>query len=187
MRRHDIAEAAIALIEREGLRGLTHRAVDRELGLPQGSTSYYARTRRDLLTLVVEQLAARTAADIAGQEPARTAAEAAERLAAGLDLVARRAADARARFALTIDLVHDPDLHALLTTASPIRERLLAGATATLEALGVDGADRRAVDLVALTNGLLYDRLAGAGAGGDPADVRAILAAYLEGLPRQVS
>jgi DNA-binding transcriptional regulator YbjK len=40
-----IADAAIALLAAAGAKGLTHRAVDAQAGLPAGSTSFYCRTR----------------------------------------------------------------------------------------------------------------------------------------------
>ena len=46
-----IADAAIDLLGEVGARGLTHRAVDTQAGLPAGSTSFYCRSRLDLLTL----------------------------------------------------------------------------------------------------------------------------------------
>lgn len=52
-----VAEAAITLLAERGMRGLTHRAVDEEAGLPPGSTSNLARTRSALLELALERLA----------------------------------------------------------------------------------------------------------------------------------
>lgn len=49
-RRQLIVTAARAVVARSGLRGLTHRAVDAEAGLPLGSASSYFRTRVALLT-----------------------------------------------------------------------------------------------------------------------------------------
>ena len=43
--------------ERGGLRGLTHRAVDREAGLPEGSCSAYLRTRQALVLALTEYVA----------------------------------------------------------------------------------------------------------------------------------
>ena len=63
-RRAVIADAAISTIARNGMRGLTHRAVDRAAGLPQGSASYYFRTRQALLQATVERLAELTSADL---------------------------------------------------------------------------------------------------------------------------
>jgi DNA-binding transcriptional regulator YbjK len=189
-RRAAIGDAAIAIVAREGLRSLTHRAVDRELSLPAGSASYYARTRRQLIEAMVNRLANRTVSDLRPQPPQRlrTVAAAAKRLAGALDQLAQRADDHRARYALTVDLVHDPDLHALITSRSPIRAGSLAAATATLDDLGVADPAAHAPGLVALMDGLLYDRVAGSGA--DPAarpPAEPILRAYLTGLPRSAS
>jgi DNA-binding transcriptional regulator YbjK len=60
-----IAEAALELLAREGARGLTHRAVDHELKLPAGSTSYYFSTRATLLLAAAERLVELDMIDIA--------------------------------------------------------------------------------------------------------------------------
>jgi DNA-binding transcriptional regulator YbjK len=63
-RRDRIADAALELLAREGARGLTHRAIDRELALPDGSTSYYYSTRAALLLAAAERLLALDTADV---------------------------------------------------------------------------------------------------------------------------
>lgn len=55
-RRTAIADAAIEVLARDGMRGLTHRAVDRSLDLAVGSTSYYFRTRETLVGAAAERL-----------------------------------------------------------------------------------------------------------------------------------
>src|SRR6266568_2291300 len=65
-RRALIADAAISTLARDGMRGLTHRAVDRAAGLPEGSASYYFRTRQALLQATVERLAELTSTDMLG-------------------------------------------------------------------------------------------------------------------------
>lgn len=186
-RRDAIGDAAIAIVAREGLRSLTHRAVDKELALPPGSASYYARTRRQLIEAMVHRLAGRTVSDLRPPpSPPRTVPAAAKRLAAALDRLAQRAEDHRARYALTVDLVHDPELHALITSRSPIREGSLAAATTLLTDLGVTNPERHAPGLVALLDGLLYDRVAGSGAHPDARPpAQPILEAYLRGLPKK--
>lgn len=185
-RRPDIADAAIRVIARDGLRGLTHRAVDRELAIAIGSTSYYARTRRDLLDLVVRRLSERTSDEVgrASGPPPRTPAALARALVTVTEQVIARSADSRARLALAVDLVDDPELHALMTDAAPVRELLLAGARAGLEAIGVARPEEHAVDLVTILDGLVYHRLAGPGVRGERADGERLLTAYLSGLPR---
>lgn len=56
-RRILIADTAIAVIADVGVRGLTHRAVDAAASLATGSTSYYARSKAQLVSLTVERLA----------------------------------------------------------------------------------------------------------------------------------
>ena len=57
-------EAALHVVADEGLRGLTHRAVDRHAGLPEGTCSAYLRTRQALQLAVAEYVAARLATDV---------------------------------------------------------------------------------------------------------------------------
>ena len=45
VRRAQLADAGIRILAREGARGLTHRAVDAEAGVPTGTASNYFRTR----------------------------------------------------------------------------------------------------------------------------------------------
>ena len=185
-RRSAIADAAIELIARGGMRGLTHQAVDHELGLASGSVSFYARTRRQLVHLVLRRLAERTLGDVSRTvEPPTTSVQAADRLAATIEAISARSVDVRARHVLAVELVDDPELHSFVTYASPAQHRLVAAAEQVLTSLGVADPDHHAVSLVAVMDGLLFNRLSGAGV--DPAqraDARAVLLAYLTGLPR---
>lgn len=58
-RRERIAAAAIEVVARDGIDGLTHRAVARQAGVPLGSTSYHFADKDELLLSAVE-LAERT-------------------------------------------------------------------------------------------------------------------------------
>ncbi|GGG03750.1 hypothetical protein GCM10007304_17310 [Rhodococcoides trifolii] len=55
-RRDQIASAAIEVLATQGLRGLTHRAVDSAAGLGSGAVNYHAPTRAKLIGLAVEEL-----------------------------------------------------------------------------------------------------------------------------------
>lgn len=55
-RRTEIQDAAIAVLARDGTRGLTHRAVDRQAGVSAGTTSNYFRTRAALALGTLERL-----------------------------------------------------------------------------------------------------------------------------------
>ena len=108
-RREHIGDAGVGLIARDGVHALTHLQVDTEAGLPRGSTSYYARTRRDLLALVVNRLSEGSQADIDDLEiPASVSRqEAAEIFVGVLEHMARRADAQAARGALLFELRDD--------------------------------------------------------------------------------
>nr|WP_198955737.1 MULTISPECIES: TetR family transcriptional regulator [unclassified Frankia] len=60
-RRTELADAGLAVLAREGARGLTHRAVDREAGVPIGTSSNYFRSRADLFDGIVRRIGERLA------------------------------------------------------------------------------------------------------------------------------
>ncbi|GAA1673367.1 ABC-F family ATP-binding cassette domain-containing protein [Glycomyces endophyticus] len=55
-RRAQLLDTAIAVIADQGLRGLTHRAVQDAAGLPHGSVTYYFKTREQLVLAVVDRI-----------------------------------------------------------------------------------------------------------------------------------
>jgi DNA-binding transcriptional regulator YbjK len=56
-RRELLADAAIEVLAREGSRGLTHRAVDREAQVPQGTTKNYHPSRESLFLAIAGRMA----------------------------------------------------------------------------------------------------------------------------------
>src|SRR3954471_18287466 len=64
-RRRELLAAALQVVAADGLRGLTHRAVDRRAGLPEGTCSAYFRTREALQTGLTQYVATRCGADVA--------------------------------------------------------------------------------------------------------------------------
>lgn len=179
-RREQLADAGVRLIARGGGRALTHLAVDHEAGLPRGSTSYYARTRRDLIALVVDQLATGSQGDLAAVTvpDALTVGDGVALAADVLERMARRDDAQAARFALLFELRHDDELRAALTTAAPVRASLLGEAERLLTALGVADAAVHAADLVGVMDALLMYRTARAA----PVEDTRVLDAYLTGL-----
>src|SRR6202012_1023289 len=118
-RREDLLDAAITVLGRAGMHGLTHRAVDAAAGRPAGSASNLFRTRDALLEAVTERFAARERAsweEIAAHVSPTTPRQLAEALAA----FARAAAGPNRALTLT--------RYAILVEAGihpPLRERLL--------------------------------------------------------------
>jgi len=172
-RRAEIADAAISTLARDGMRGLTHRAVDRAAGLPEGSASYYFRTRQALLQATVERLAELDSTDMPPRAdmPPSTGLPA----SSGQDLDAFAAAAARiveswltsgrerqlARYELALEATRRPELRqALVASGATIR----AMVASQFAAAGVRQPGERAADFVAFLDGLLFDQIAGAGA-----------------------
>jgi DNA-binding transcriptional regulator YbjK len=158
-RRTRLADAAITTLAREGSRGLTHRAVDRTAGVAEGSTSYYFRTRLDLLRAIVRRMSDLDTASL----PALAHADGEEFEEAFTAAVQGLVTDGRerqlARYELTLEATRRPELReALLANAAPIHDRL----TGQLAALGVPDPGDRAQDLLALLDGLLFSRLTAA-------------------------
>jgi AcrR family transcriptional regulator len=158
-RRTRLADAAITTLAREGSRGLTHRAVDRTGGVPEGSTSYYFRTRLDLLRAIVRRMSELDTASL----PALVHADGEEFAAAFTAAVQRVLTEGRdrqlARYELTLEATRRPELReALIANAAPIHGRL----TEQLALLGVRDPGDRVRDLLALLEGLLFSRLTAA-------------------------
>ena len=157
-RRSDLADAAIETLAAGGMRGLTHRAVDRRAGLPEGSTSYYFRTRQALLQAVVERLAELITAEIPAL-PVTDLDAAAEAITTIIETGATTGRSRHlARYELILEAVRRPELRAALTASWAVVQEAVAE---QLAALGLADSRRRAVDLLALVDGLLFDAIAG--------------------------
>src|SRR6185312_13757698 len=60
-RRRLLADAGLAVLAREGSRGLTHRAIDEEADVPVGTASNYFRSRDALIAGLVDRIGERLA------------------------------------------------------------------------------------------------------------------------------
>lgn len=174
-RRQQVTDAVIDLVAAHGVRSLTHRAVDRALGLPAGSTSYYFRTRRALLEATAAELAVRARQDFRASglgPPAAetTLGEIAAAIGSYVAVVAEsRRAETVARHALRLELAHDARLRTLLVPG-PFSVEVATDLMATLGAVDPGVAGR---GLVNLLEGLLLEQVTSApnDAGpGSPAD-----------------
>jgi DNA-binding transcriptional regulator YbjK len=112
-RRRELCDAAIQVLAEHGSRGLTHGQVDRYAGVPDGTTSYYYRSRAALLRGVGKRVAAIDVANLRSvtDEPLDPQAP----FAHLADLVMMQAHGAglalnRARHELLLGAARDPDL-----------------------------------------------------------------------------
>ncbi|MGG5258087.1 TetR/AcrR family transcriptional regulator [Phycicoccus avicenniae] len=165
-RRAELLAAAVEVVADAGLRGLTHRAVDRRAGLPEGTCSAYLRTRGALLVALAEHVGgaledrvsalSEELADCMG-DPDAVAAAVTE-LTLGW---VREPSLVRAQAELSLEAARQPEL-------MEVFERWRRGLLATVEGLGERaGAPEPsddAVVLVAAVEGLLVTavRLPGA-------------------------
>lgn len=156
-RRRQLLDAAVEVVAEQGLRGLTHRAVDRRAGVAEGSVSAYFRTRQALQVAAAEHVAASLAADVE-----ELAAELAERpgdrdraLELTQALFDRWLADGslvRARLELTMEAGRDP---AVAEVLAGWRSRLVEVVEQILTTAGKLHSAVRAEALVASFDGLL--------------------------------
>ncbi|WP_243658743.1 TetR/AcrR family transcriptional regulator [Tamaricihabitans halophyticus] len=157
-----LADAAIAVLAEHGMRGLTHRAVDRTAGLPIGSTSYYARTRAALLELTMDRMVELDFAS-AGAEPSELAVpdiHAFGELVAGLlhSMLTTGRVRMLARYEFALEGTRRPELRAVYDRAGT---RLREPTVRMLRAAGAPDPQRQARTLVAFCEGILFDSIAG--------------------------
>jgi DNA-binding transcriptional regulator YbjK len=171
-RRAEILDGALSVLAGQGMRGLTHRAVDAAARLPAGSTSYYFRSRAALVAGCVQRLLER---DLEGDVPAAEAAvpdatepdatgpgdDPSAALAAALTAIGVRMATTErtrtlARYELSLAAVRDPALRAeLVRGGDTIRHR----GAALLGRAGAADPDAAAAEVAAVLDGLVYTAL----------------------------
>ena len=162
-RRAQVAQAALEVLEADGGRGLTHRAVDRRAGLAEGSTSNYYPSREALLTAALHRLVelerpgVRAMEDLApgGPYEPRRAAE----LVAGLVqdwLAPERFGLTVARYELILEARRRPEFQLAL---NEVRREYRLLAAALLPAAGCSDPEGHAPQLLAALDGLMVNQL----------------------------
>jgi DNA-binding transcriptional regulator YbjK len=160
-RRRLLLDAALRVAADEGLRGLTHRAVDRRAGVPEGSCSAYFRTRKALQAALTEYVAGALGADVASLaddlEDSLGTGDRAVELAMRLFL---RWLDERellmAKLEVSLEASREPELAGLL---AEWRARLVELVDRIMVARGLEQGTDRAETLVAALDGILFAAL----------------------------
>jgi AcrR family transcriptional regulator len=162
-RRGAIADAAIAVLEAEGGRGLTHRAVARQAGLPEGSTSNYFQTREALLEAALQRLVELEQPAVRAMEALVPGGpypygEAAELLAAHIQpwLGPESAPLAIARHELFLEARRRPEFQLALDA---VHRKYVALAAELLPVAGCRDPRTHAPQLLALLDGLIVQSL----------------------------
>ena len=159
-RRALIADAGIAVLAREGSRGLTHRAIDAEADVPVGTTSNYFRSRQALVAGLFERIGIRLAPtpddleNRAGSQPTR------ELFADYIRDIVRRLLAQRevtlALFELRLEAARHPELAASL---SRWQRSGFDADVAFNEAAGLPGGRREVALFHYAVDGLILDQL----------------------------
>jgi AcrR family transcriptional regulator len=162
-RRAALAQAALEVLEADGGRGLTHRAVDRRAKLVEGSTSNCFPTREALLTAALERLV----------ELERPAVQEAEDLAPGGPYEPRRAGElvagiirgwlsperlglTVARYELILEARRRPGFRPAL---DEVRRQYRLLAEELLPAVGCRDPHRHAPHLLTVLDGIMVNQL----------------------------
>jgi DNA-binding transcriptional regulator YbjK len=158
-RRTEILDAALRVLAAQGMRGLTHRAVDAEIGIAAGSTSYYFRSRSALVAGCVERLLeidmrAEVPLVNAGERPPGDLAAVLTGMAVARVTTLRHLA--MARHELSLAALRDPELAAALRSGGDALRRLLSGVLRDLRATDPDAA---ASEVAAALEGMMFTAL----------------------------
>lgn len=177
-RRRLALDAALRVLARQGARGLTHRAVDREAGLAEGSTSNHFRTRDALLEATLAHHLALDLEPTADLEVAASlsSAEAAELLTAAVVHLQRSRDLLVARYELFLESTRRPALAAELGAA---RARFATLAERVLTASGCEHPRLHGRQIVACIDGLAFDSVLGGHASLTAAEVEEAIARLL--------
>jgi DNA-binding transcriptional regulator YbjK len=151
------------VLEAEGGRGLTHRAVDRQADLPEGSTSNYFPTRGALLEAALHRLVELEGPAVRAMEDLLPGAPYGPREAAELtvDLVERMltpggAQLATARYELYMEARRRPEFQAAF---NEVRREFVLLTERLLPAVGCQLPAEHAPELLAAFDGLMVNQL----------------------------
>jgi DNA-binding transcriptional regulator YbjK len=190
-RRRDLCDAAIELLAADGAKGLSHLKVDRKAAVPDGTTSFYFRTRSALLRAVAERLAEldlerlQSIADSAGSQGDNPTPSL-------LSQVVIQAASepqlswTKARYELTMQAARDPAMAAVLQQATDAFTKLHGEILVQLMPHGAELEPAVLEDLSNITltfiNGLLMRFAHGDRIVDTPEQLDAILSAMAAGI-----
>lgn len=181
-RRRALADAGLRVLAREGARGLTHRAVDAEAGVPVGTASNYMRSRDALVRALVDRIGERLAPDPAVVEALSARAPSRALFADYLrDVVQRLTASpdlALALLELRLEAARRPEVREAL---GAWRREAFAADVAFNAAAGLPGGARELALFHYAIDGLVLDRLTTSIDAGTPTDdvVDALVAGLL--------
>lgn len=180
-RRRVISGAALVVLAEQGARGLTHRRVDSQAGLPIGSTSNVFRSRNALLEGALDHLIEVDFPEPDQAIPASlTVDDAAQLVAAQIE----RWVEPQVRYLLLARyelLLEASRQIAFAEVLSRRRAGVLRLARKIVEALGLPDPETRAMNLMLWVDGYLFDDILDPESALDTAALRKMAALQLAG------
>jgi DNA-binding transcriptional regulator YbjK len=190
-RRAELLDAAIHLIGAHGLDAVTHRAVAAEAGVPAASTSYYFRSKDELIDEALHTLATREIARLRERRAALGARvtdleETTEALSAWIEeqLTEEGRVAMLAQYQLQLEAARRPEARAILAEWKEGTDDL---AETAMRALGAEDVRTSGILLVCAIDGLRLRLMA---SGHEPlsgAQLRTVLRSLLVGLTGRVA
>lgn len=189
-RRRELCDAAIELLAEHGAKGLSHLKVDALAGVPDGTTSFYFRTRSALLLAVAERMAEldlatlQEVADSAGLDDASSASSLAKLVIQSGE--GPQLSRTKARYELTMQATRDPAIAATLQRATDAFTKLHHDILVQLLPHGAD-LDPAVVDdlsnvMMTFINGLLLRLAHGDRIIESPEQLDGVLSAIVAGI-----
>lgn len=170
-RRRQLCDAGIQLLAELGAKGLSHPRVDRQAGVPDGSASYYFRTRTALIHAVAERVAELDLADLrsvtevteAEADPSQQGAVAKLAAVVMKSLTGDGLTRTRARIELLLQANRDPAISEVFQANSQTYLRLHRELAERSQPANADpsAVDDRALLTVMFISGLMLSAAAG--------------------------
>ncbi|GAB3265961.1 TetR/AcrR family transcriptional regulator [Arthrobacter pigmenti] len=183
-RKQTILDAAIRVLGSSGSRGLTHRSVDGEAGLPSGSTSNYLRSRQALISGIVERMEELDYQDWARQSPAPVVESPAEFADVLTVLVSAAVTGDRirtqARYAVFVEAAMAGADSPIAQSIERSRANLKHWGAGIAAGIGLAESERAAAMLVDYLDGVIFHHLTRETF--EPDAVRSDIARFLAGL-----
>jgi len=179
-----VTDAAISVLAKYGSRGLTHRAVDSEAGLPEGSTSNLFRNRADLMSAILQAHVERelTVMDSVGALDAVGSIDEAASLVANVieSLTSETSLHLiTARYEIYLEGLRQEPFQPLI---AQVRERFVAMVTQLLRDLDLPADDYVAQGVASFVDGLTASQVFHPGSALSKNELTALVKAFLGSL-----
>lgn len=188
-RRREICDAAIELLAEDGVKGLSHLKVDRRLSLPDGTTSFYFRTRSALVHALARRVAERDLAELAAATEFQANPTPGPSGLARLVMASAAGepfARTKARYELMLQANRNPDLAAVVQSNSDRFRGLIRDFVERMNPRGAEISravlDQQAYVLTQLISGIMLAFTAGDNTIADAGELDRIMAAVVAGI-----